>query len=69
MGLIHDCGKFKKEFQDYLLDPNGVRGSVNHTFAGTRLMMERYQLEHALDMVPEILAAQSPEWVKLPEIR
>ena len=33
------------------------------------LMMERYQLEHALDMVPEILAAQSPEWIKLPEIR
>ena len=42
VGLIHDCGKFKKEFQHYLMDPNGVRGSVNHTFAGTKLLMERY---------------------------
>ena len=42
LGLVHDCGKFKKEFQEYLLDPNGIRGSVNHTFAGTRLLLERY---------------------------
>ena len=46
LGLVHDCGKFKKEFQEYLTDPNGVRGSVNHTFAGTRLLLERY---HASD--------------------
>lgn len=42
LGLVHDLGKFKKEFQDYLVDPNGIRGSVNHTFAGTRLLLERY---------------------------
>lgn len=42
LGLIHDCGKFKDEFQNYLMDPNGIRGSVNHTFAGTRLLLERY---------------------------
>ena len=42
LGLVHDCGKFKKEFQEYLADPNGIRGSVNHTFAGTRLLLERY---------------------------
>lgn len=42
MGLVHDCGKFKQEFSQYLMDPNGVRGSVNHTFAGCRLLMERY---------------------------
>ena len=42
LGLVHDCGKFKEEFQKYLVDPNGVRGSVNHTFAGTRLLLERY---------------------------
>ena len=42
LGLVHDCGKFKQEFQNYLLDPNGVRGSVNHTFAGVRLLLERY---------------------------
>ena len=42
MGIVHDCGKFKAEFQKYLLDENGIRGSVNHTFAGVRLLMERY---------------------------
>ena len=42
LGLLHDCGKFKQEFQEYLADPNGIRGSVNHTFAGTRLLLERY---------------------------
>lgn len=41
-GLIHDAGKFKEEFQRYLQDPNGIRGSVNHTFAGCRLMLERF---------------------------
>ncbi len=41
-GLVHDCGKFKAEFARYLANPNGVRGSVNHTFAGFRLLMERY---------------------------
>lgn len=42
LGLIHDCGKFKQEFARYLSDPNGIRGSVNHTFAGCRLLLERY---------------------------
>lgn len=55
MGLVHDCGKFKKEFQEYLRDPNGVRGSVNHTFAGTRLLLERY---HTSDDGMEMLAAE-----------
>lgn len=44
-GLLHDCGKFKAEFARYLNDPNGIRGSVNHTFAGTRLLLERYHGE------------------------
>lgn len=45
-GLVHDCGKFKTEFARYLEDGNAVRGSVNHTFAGFRLLMERY---HGID--------------------
>lgn len=45
LGLIHDCGKFKEEFRQYLMAPNGVRGSVNHTFAGCRLLLERYHGE------------------------
>lgn len=45
LGLIHDCGKFKEEFARYLGDPKGVRGSVNHTFAGCRLLLERYHTD------------------------
>ena len=55
LGLIHDSGKYKQEFQEYMLDPNGVRGSVNHTFAGTRLLLERY---HTSDDGMERLAAE-----------
>lgn len=55
LGLIHDCGKFKEEFQKYLVDPNGIRGSVNHTFAGTRLLLERY---HTSDDGMQRLAAE-----------
>ena len=42
LGLLHDCGKFKAEFANYIKDPHGVRGSVNHTFAGCRLLLEKY---------------------------
>lgn len=55
LGLVHDCGKFKKEFQEYLTDPHGVRGSVNHTFAAARLLLERY---HASDDGMQMLAAE-----------
>lgn len=41
-GLIHDAGKCKQEFQDYLLEGKGERGSVNHTFAGCRMILERF---------------------------
>lgn len=55
-GLVHDCGKFKEEFVRYLSDPNGVRGSVNHTFAGFRLLMDRY---HGQDLcATEALTAE-----------
>ena len=55
LGLIHDCGKFKQEFQKYLMDIHGIRGSVNHTFAGTRLLLERY---HGSDDGMRRLAAE-----------
>ena len=41
-GLLHDAGKFKREFQDYLLRGIGSRGSVNHTFAGCRMLLEHF---------------------------
>lgn len=46
-GLLHDCGKFKEEFGRYLQDEHGVRGSVNHTFAGCRLLLELFHQEGA----------------------
>lgn len=46
-GLLHDCGKFKEEFARYLHDEHGVRGSVNHTFAGCRLLLELFHQEGA----------------------
>lgn len=45
-GLLHDAGKFCHAFADYIRRAargEAVhRGSVNHTFAGVRLLLERY---------------------------
>jgi len=41
-GLVHDAGKYAGQFQTYLRDGEGRRGSVNHTFAGVRLLLERF---------------------------
>lgn len=41
-GLVHDCGKFKNEFAEYIENQSGARGSVNHSFAGFRLIMELF---------------------------
>ena len=45
--LLHDAGKFKSEFTGYLLDAvmrkkPAKRGSINHTFAGVRFVLERW---------------------------
>ncbi len=44
-GLVHDAGKYTGQFQTYLWDGEGRRGSVNHTFAGVRLLLERFFTE------------------------
>ncbi len=44
-GLVHDAGKYTGQFQTYLQDRKGRRGSVNHTFAGVRLLLERFFTE------------------------
>ncbi len=44
-GLVHDAGKYTSRFQTYLRDGEGRRGSVNHTFAGVRLLLDRFFTE------------------------
>lgn len=44
-GLIHDAGKYTSQFQTYLREGEGRRGSVNHTFTGVRLLLEQFFTE------------------------
>ena len=62
-GIIHDLGKFSDNFKNYIekaADGEKVqRGSVNHTFAGVRFLLEKHsdkQLSGFSDIVLEILA-------------
>lgn len=61
-GLLHDCGKLTQAYQTYLrrsADGESVlRGSVNHTFAGVRLLLERYHHDDLglSDITCEVLA-------------
>lgn len=60
--FLHDMGKFKDEYQDYLWKSvrgeETVRGSVIHSFAGTRYILENYHKEDLDEMsvVAEVLA-------------
>lgn len=58
-GLLHDAGKYTGNFQDYLVDQVGRKGSVNHTFTGVRLILNRfYQTDTGdfSDIASELLA-------------
>lgn len=62
-GIIHDLGKISENFKNYIekaADGEKVqRGSVNHTFAGVRFLLEKHsdeQLSGFSDIVLEILA-------------
>ncbi len=48
--LLHDMGKFKETYRLYLQlaaagNPAAVRGSVNHTFAAVRFLLQRYHTQ------------------------
>lgn len=60
-GKLHDCGKSKKEFKLYVEQNDGKkRGSVNHTFAGVRFLLENYHTSDGAagyeDLVCELIA-------------
>lgn len=62
-GLLHDMGKYTAAFQAYLttaVEGGTVRrGSVNHTFAGVRFVMERWHTDAGQsfrNMTAELLA-------------
>lgn len=58
-GLLHDCGKFTDAFRRYLTIGGQPRGSVNHTFAGVRLLLSTYhgaRCETHADVACELLA-------------
>lgn len=61
-GLVHDAGKYTAGFQKYLVDQIGRRGSVNHTFTGVRLLLERFfraDVGDFSDVACELLALAS----------
>lgn len=61
-GLIHDLGKSKEEYRDYLKKAAAgqkvVRGSVNHTFAAVRYLLTSYHdgSDYITDLTAEMIA-------------
>ena len=62
-GLLHDCGKFTDEFDEYIIKASNNesvhKGSVIHTFAGVRCIMELFHSANGQsmeDIAAEIIA-------------
>lgn len=60
-GYLHDMGKCKKEFQEYLeksfKGESVARGSVIHTFAGVKYVLDKYHRnESEMGIIAEIIA-------------
>lgn len=61
-GLLHDCGKFKPSFKEYILaasrGENVRRGSVVHTFAGVRYILENFHSKNTNNLSYDDIAAE-----------
>lgn len=62
-GILHDCGKLTNEFREYIeaaaLGKPVKKGSVNHTFAGVKYILDEYhhdKFSDLNDMTSEIVA-------------
>jgi len=65
-GLLHDMGKCAAGFQDYIIraarGERVIRGSVNHTFASVRFVLERWHksdVPNSRNMASEIIAVSA----------
>lgn len=71
IGLLHDLGKYSKEFQDYIqsavglinpdeddfVDARGLKGKVDHSTAGAQLVWEELSKQGAMGLIAgQILA-------------
>ena len=70
VGLLHDFGKYSKEFQNYILsaagcitpgepgytDPIACKGKINHAFAGGQHLWERLQGNDLKKAIARMLA-------------
>ena len=63
VGIMHDFGKYTEKFRQYISDAadgkNVTRGSVNHTFAGSRYILDNYHhntVQSIKDITAEIIA-------------
>lgn len=41
-GWLHDAGKYSRQFQNYIVNGEGKRGSVNHAFAGALILNKMF---------------------------
>lgn len=57
LGLLHDMGKEKNDFQKYIMSLDGVRGSVRHAYVGARYLLDLNDKEFAVVILSYVIAA------------